>query len=351
MLVQFYGLMPDGTAVDLYTLGSETGLRAQIITYGGTIVALDTPDRRGVRDNVVLALPSLADYRAQNSYLCALVGRYANRIGGASFTLDGREYRLSRNDGRNCIHGGQIGFNKAVWQVVDAVDEPEPRLTLRHHSPDGDQGFPGAVTVETTYTVSGGTTLRIDYRAETDRPTVINLINHTYFNLGGAACADILGHDVTIAADRFTPVDARLIPTGELRDVAGTPFDFREPHPIGARIGVRDEQLAFAQGYDQNFVVRPSANGEPRFAARAREPRAGRYLEVYTTQPGVQFYSSNHLDGTLRGPTGKIYSPRTAFCFEAQHFPDSPNQPAFPGTVLRPGERFTSTTEYRSGVD
>ena len=351
MLVRSYGAMPDGAAVELYTLGNESGLRAQIITYGGTIVALETPDRTGVRDNVVLALPSLADYRAQDSYLGALVGRFANRIGGAAFTLDCRKFRLSRNDGGNCLHGGQIGFNKAVWQVVASVDEPEPRLTLRHHSPDGDQGFPGAVTVEASYTVSRGTTLRIDYRAESDRPTVINLTNHTYFNLGGAACADVLEHEVMIAADRFTPVNAQLIPTGELRDVAGTPFDFREPHQIGARIGARDEQLAFALGYDQNFVVRPSGNGELRFAARAREPRSGRRLDVYTTQPGVQFYSSNHLDGTLRGPTGKVYRPHTGFCFEPQHFPDSPNQPAFPTTVLRPGERFTSTTEYRFGVD
>ncbi len=199
--------------------------------------------------------------------------------------------------------------------------------------------------------MSEGTSLRIDYRAETDRPTVINLINHTYFNLGGAACADILGHEVTIAAEQFTPVNAQLIPTGELRAVAGTPFDFREPHPIGARIGARDEQLAFALGYDQNFVIHPPAGGAPRFAARAHEPGSGRVLEVHTTEPGVQFYSSNHLDGTLRGPTGKIYGPRTAFCFETQHFPDSPNQPAFPTTVLRPGERFASTTEYRFGVN
>ena len=351
MLVRSYGVTPDGAAVDLYALGSDSGLRAQIITYGGTIVAIETPDRNGARTNVVLALPSLADYVAQDAYLGALVGRFANRIGGASFVLDGSEYRLSQNDGDNCLHGGRIGFNKAVWRVVESAEGPEPRLTLRHVSPDGDQGFPGAVTLEVTYVVAGGNRLRIEYRAETDRPTVVNFTNHAYFNLGGAACADILGHEMTISAEQFTPVDAELIPTGELRDVAGTPFDFREPHPIGARIGERDEQLVTALGYDHNFVLGTSTGGAPQLAARARDPRSGRVLDVYTTQPGVQFYSGNHLDGTLRGPDGKVYSRHTGFALETQHFPDLPNRPSFPSTVLRPGEVFASATEYRFGVD
>jgi aldose 1-epimerase len=351
MLVRSYGVTPDGAAVDLYTLGDSTGLEAQITTYGGTIVAIEAPDRSGVRTNVVLSLPSLADYVAQDAYLGALVGRYANRIGGASFVLDGSEYHVSKNDGDNCLHGGRVGFNKAVWSVVDCADEPEPRLTLRHVSPDGDQGFPGAVTVEVTYVVSGGNTLRLEYRAETDRATVVNFTNHAYFNLGGAARADILGHDMTIAAEKFTPVDTELIPTGEMRDVAATAFDFRERHPIGARIGEQDEQLVAALGYDHNFILRPSASGAPRLAARARDPLSGRVLEVHTTQPGVQFYSGNHLDGTLRGPTGKVYTRHTGFALETQHFPDSPNRPAFPSTVLRPGEVFASTTEYRFGID
>jgi aldose 1-epimerase len=342
---------PDGAAVDLYALGDDTGLRAHIITYGGTIVAIETPDRSGVRTNVVLSLPSLADYVAQDAYLGALVGRYANRIGDASFVLDGREYHVSKNDGDNCLHGGRVGFNKAVWTVVASANEPEPRLTLRHFSPDGDQGFPGAVAIEATYVVAGGNTLRIEYRAETDRPTVVNFTNHAYFNLGGSACADILEHEMMIAAERFTPVNTELIPTGEMRDVAGTPFDFREPHAIGARIGEEDEQLTAALGYDHNFILGPAASGNPRLAARAREPKSGRVLEVRTTQPGVQFYSGNHLDGTLRGPDGKVYSRRTGFALETQHFPDSPNQPSFPSTVLRPGEVFASTTEYRFGID
>ena len=226
-----YGVMPNGAAVDLYTLGKETGLQAQVITYGGAIVGIEIPDRKGVRDNVVLALPSLAEYLAQDSYLGALIGRFANRIGGASFVLDGSEYHLSKNDGDNCLHGGRIGFNKAIWHVVDRADDPEPRLTLRHSSPDGDQGFPGVVVLEVTYVVSGGNTLRIGYQAETDRPTVVNFTNHAYFNLGGPASADILEHELTIVGERFTPVDNRLIPTGKTRDVAGTPFDFRGAAP------------------------------------------------------------------------------------------------------------------------
>jgi aldose 1-epimerase len=346
-----YGVMPNGAAVDLYTLGNETGLRAQVITYGGTIVGIEVPDRKGVRDNVVLALPSLAQYLEQDSYLGALVGRFANRISGASFALDGNEYHLSKNDGDNCLHGGAKGFNKAIWRVVDQADTPEPLLTLRHSSPNGDQGFPGAVVLEVTYVVSESNTLRISYQAESDSPTVVNFTNHAYFNLGGRAGADILEHEVMIAAERFTPVDNQLIPTGQIRDVAGTPFDFREPYPIGGRIGQRDEQLSAVLGYDHNFVLSLSPKGERRLAARVRDPRSGRVLEVHTTEPGLQFYSGNHLDGTLSGPTGEVYRQHTGFCLETQHFPDSPNQPAFPCTILRPGERFTSTTEYRFRVE
>ncbi|MGD9921802.1 MAG: aldose epimerase family protein [Pseudorhodoplanes sp.] len=349
MLVRPYGVTPGGAAVELYTLGRDRGLRAEVITYGATIVALETPDRNGVRDNVVLSLSSLAAYMNQDAYLGAMIGRYANRIGGASFILDGREYRVSKNEGDNCLHGGGIGFNKAVWQVIDATDKPESRLTLRHLSPDGDQGFPGAVVLEVTYVVSGDT-LRIEYRAETDRPTVVNFTNHSYFNLSGGASASILDHEVTIAAEFFTPVDDRFIPTGEMRGVAGTPFDFRKPYAIGARIGAPDDQLALANGYDHNFVLGP-ANGDVRFAARARHPYSGRILDVHTSQPGVQFYSGNNLDGTLRGRNGELYGRHAGLAFETQHFPDSPNRPRFPSTVLSPGDYFISTTEYRFGVD
>ncbi|MFD0986337.1 aldose epimerase family protein [Methyloligella solikamskensis] len=347
MLARSYGTMPDGTPVELFSLGRAPGLVAHVITYGGTIVGLDVPDRDGVDGNVVLNLASLSDYVAQEAYLCALVGRYANRIGGAAFTLDGTEYHLSDNDNGDCLHGGRVGFNRCVWQVVEWKDAPEPRLTLRHVSPDGDQGFPGTLRTEVTYTVTGGDTLAIDFRAETDRPTVLNLINHTYFNLSGPGSGDVLDHEVTIAADRFTPIDADEIPTGELRDVAGTPFDFRTPHTIGACIDDDDPQLKYASGYDHNFVLADTPRRTPQFAARCFDPRSGRVLEVHTTQPGLQLYSGNHLDGSLKAPGGAAYGPRTAVCFETQHFPDSPNRPDFPSTVLRPGQNFASRTEYR----
>lgn len=351
MDVKHYGMTPDGASVELYTLGNDTGLRAQVITYGATIVAIEIPDRNGGRDNIVLSLPSLAAYLAQDSYLGALIGRFANRIGGAAFVLDGSEHQLSRNDGDNCLHGGRIGFNKAVWRIVDQAETPEPRLTLRHSSPDGDQGFPGALVLDVTYTVCGGSLFRIDYRAKTDSTTVVNFTNHAYLNLAGAASTDILEHELMIAADGFTPVNRQLVPIDGTRAVADTPFDFRELRPIGARIGDQDEQLTAALGYDHNFILRPSARGGLQLAARARERRSGRVLEVYTTEPGLQFYSGNHLDGTLCGPNGKVYSRHTGFCLETQHFPDSPNRSAFPSTVLRPSECFTSTTEYRFYTD
>ncbi len=345
MLVRPYGTMPDGTPVEVLTLGDDAGLRVEIITYGGAVIAIEAPDRSGARENVVLSLPSLADYIGHRAFFGALIGRYANRIGGAAFDLDGRRYRVSANEGENCLHGGRVGFDKAVWTVVESADAPEPRLTLRHVSADGDQGFPGEVALDVTYTVSGST-LRIDYRATTDRPTVVNFTNHAYFNLGAP---DILAHEVTIAANAFTPVDAQLIPTGEIRNVAGTPFDFRAPQAIGARIGAADEQLARGLGYDHNFVL--DGNGGLRFAARVREPASGRVLEVFTTQPGIQFYSGNQLDGSLRGPNGEVWRRHAGFCLETQHFPDSPNKPAFPTTVLRLGEAFVSTTEYRFSAE
>lgn len=347
MLARCYGTTPDGTPVELFSLGRAPGLVAHVITYGGTIVGLDVPGRDGMRGNVVLNLPSLDSYFDQDAYLCAAVGRYANRIANAAFTLDGNTYRLSDNDNGDCLHGGRIGFNKAVWQVRDYTEGPAPSLTLRHVSPDGDQGFPGTLQTEVTYSVVGGNTLAIDFRAETDRPTVLNLINHTYFNLTGPGSGDILDHEVMIAANRFTPTDAKQIPTGELRDVAGTPFDFRSPRKLGARIDDDDPQLTYAGGYDHNFVLALASREIPQFAASCYEPQTGRLLEIHTTQPGVQLYTGNHLDGSLKGPEGAAYGPRSAVCFETQAFPDSPNLPDFPSTVLRPGQNFASRTEYR----
>jgi aldose 1-epimerase len=348
MRVRSFGVTPAGEEVELHALESSS-LRVEIVTYGAALVGIAAPDRTGHRDNVVLALPSLATYIAHGGYLGAVVGRYANRIAGSSFVLDGVTHRLAANEGTNCLHGGRAGFDKAVWRVVGHADGPEPRLTLAHVSPDGDQGFPGTVEATVTYAVSGPT-LRIMYAATTTRPTVLNLTNHAYFNLGGAACADVLGHELTIAADAFTPVDAELLPTGEVRAVDGTPFDFRDAHPLGSRIATPDPQLEAAGGYDHNFVLRRSGEGL-QLAARVREPRSGRVLEVHTTEPGLQVYSGNFLDGTLRGPDGRAFGRHAGFCLETQHFPDSPNQPGFPSTVLRLGERFESTTELRFAID
>jgi aldose 1-epimerase len=349
MRVRSFGVTPAGEEVELHALESS-GLRVEIVTYGAALVGIAAPDRAGRRDNVILALPSLADYVRHGSYFGALVGRYANRIAGSSFALDGRRYRLAANEGSNCLHGGRAGFDKAVWRVVDRADGPEPHLTLAHASPDGDQGFPGTVEATVTY-AAAGPVLRIMYTATTTRPTVLNLTNHAYFNLGGAACADVLGHELTIAADAFTPVDAQLLPTGEIWAVAATPFDFREARSLGCRIDVPDPQIAACGGYDHNFVLRRSEGRDLQLAALLREPRSGRVLEVRTTEPGLQVYSGNFLDGALRGPDGRAFGRHAGLCLETQHFPDSPNRPAFPSTQLRPGERFESATELRFATD
>jgi len=327
-----------------FTLENPSGLRAQFVSYGGTLVSLAVPDRAGRVADVVLGFDDLAGYAGDRDYLGALIGPYANRIAGARFALDGVEYRVTANDGANQLHGGRAGFDKAVWRAAARSTPEGPALDLDHDSPDGDDGYPGNLSVRATYTLEADA-LRIDYSATTDRDTVVNLTNHTYWNLAGHGAGSILDHQLTIDAERFAVVRPGLIPTGELRAVAGTPFDFRNGMAIGARIAAPDDQLRLGSGYDHSFEI-AAADGALRRAARVVEPASGRVLEVLTTEPAVQFYSGNHLDG-VRGKAGATYQARTGFCLETQHHPDSPNRPAFPSTVLRAGARFRSTTVYR----
>ncbi len=333
-----------GGSVQIYTLTNKNGVEARITNYGGRLVSLKVPDRAGSLADVVLGFDAVDGYIANaGPFFGALIGRYGNRIGRARFTLNGVEYQVDKNDGENSLHGGAHGFDKANWA---ARELPNGGLELKYLSKDGEQGFPGNLTATVQYHLTDANELRIDYVATTDKTTVVNLTNHAYFNLKGAGSGDILGHLMMLNAGRFTPVDAGLIPTGELRPVAGTPFDFRRPTAIGARIDQNDEQLKLGKGYDHNWVLNRTG-GELRLAARVEEPSTGRVMEVLTTQPGVQFYTGNFLDGTAKGKGGKVYARRSGFCLETQHFPDSPNKPAFPSTTLKPGEQFRSTTVYR----
>ena len=339
-----FGRLPDGTPVRIYTLSNRNRVEARITNYGGTVVSLTVPDRNGNLADVVLGFDSLAQYLAHpDPYFGALIGRYANRIAQGRFHLDGVEFHLDQNNGPNSLHGGARGFDKKIWT---ARELPDGGLELQYRSKDGEGGFPGDLTVTATYHLTDTNELRIHYGATTDRNTVINLTSHSYFNLRGAGSGDILGHLMTLYADRFTPVDSTLIPTGELRGVAGTPFDFRKPTAIGARIEQNEEQLKLAKGYDHNWVLNQDGKGLA-LAARVEEPESGRVVEVLTTEPGIQFYTANFLDGTIRGKGGEIYARRSALCLETQHFPDSPNHQTFPSTILKPGDRFQSTTVYR----
>jgi aldose 1-epimerase len=339
-----FGTTRDGAAIHIYTLTNQKGVEVRIMNYGGIVVSIKAPDRTGNAADVVLGFDALAGYLANPSpFFGALVGRYANRIAHAKFTLDGVEYKLEKNDGDNTLHGGTHGLDKFVWTPREL---PDGGLQLTVTSKDGDEGFPGNLKVIVVYHLNDSNELKIDYAATTDKDTVINLTNHSYFNLKGAGDGDILGHQITVKADRFTPVDSGLIPTGELRPVSGTPFDFRNSTVIGAHIGDNDEQLKLGHGYDHNWVLNKKGS-ELRLAARVEEPSSGRVLEVLTTQPGVQFYTGNFLDGTIHGKGGKVYQRRYGFCLETQHFPDSPNQPKFPSTVLKPGETFHNTTIFR----
>ena len=340
--------MPDGTPVDLFTLTNAHGIEVRAITYGGAIASIRTPDRSGRFDDIVLGFDRLEDYVQRSPYFGAIIGRYGNRIARGRFTLDGHQYTLATNDGPNHLHGGVKGFDKVVWDAEPFEKSIGQGVVFTHISPDGDQGYPGRLSVRVTYTLTANDQLEIGYEATTDKPTPINLTNHSYFNLSGGG-RDILGHVLTINADRYTPIDATFIPTGELAPVAGTPFDFRKPTAIGARIGEQNEQLAHGKGYDHNWVLNGSGPGlHP--AAHVVEPATGRTLDVATTEPGLQFYSGNFLDGALKGVDGHVYGHRSGFCLETQHFPDSPNHANFPSTILRPGETYRSKTVLTFGI-
>jgi aldose 1-epimerase len=341
-----YGKSASGEAVELFTLARAGAPTVRITNWGGYLVSIVAPDRAGRTADVTLGHPDLAGYLSDRSSMGCLVGRYANRIAKAAFTLDGKRYALSANNGPNSLHGGPTGFCRRLWAAKVVTGEDGDALELRYVSRDGEEGYPGTLTATVVYSLREDGGLVIDYTATTDAPTVVNLTNHAYFNLAGEGEVTILDHELQLEAEAFTPVDATLIPTGELRPVEGTPFDFRKPVAIGARIDAADEQIRFGRGYDHNFVLRGAA-GTLRLAARVVEKKSGRVLEVLTTEPGVQLYTGNFLDGQITGKSGKPYVRRGAFCLETQHYPDSPNQPAFPSTVLRPGQTYRQTTVYR----
>lgn len=343
-----FGATEDGTTVELYTLTNRRGLEAGVMTYGGTLVSLRVPDHAGALADITLGFASLAPYLAGHPYFGALVGRYANRIAGGAFRLGGVTYTLARNNGPNHLHGGLRGFDKVIWRAQPRAEPGAAGVELRYVSRDGEEGYPGTLAATVVYTLTEADELRLDYTATTDRETVVNLSNHTYFNLAGGG--DIRGHEVRLFAGRFLPVDESLIPTGELRPVRGTPMDFTAPTVVGERLGAGDEQMRLARGgYDHCWVL-DSGGGALARAARVEEPASGRVLEVATTQPAVQFYTGNFLDGSITGRHGRAYAKHAGFCLETQHFPDSPNQPAFPSTLLRPGETYRQTTIFRFGT-
>lgn len=342
-----FGFAPGGAA-SLYTLTSSCGIEARITNYGGIVTHLLVPDRGGNLADVVLGYDSLPEYIAESPYFGATCGRYSNRIARGAFELDQKRYTLACNNGPNHLHGGARGFDKVLWQADQRQGSQGPALELSYTSSDGEEGYPGRLSASVTYTLTDQGELRIDYLATADKPTVVNLTNHSYFNLAGEGSGDILSHELTINADRFTPIDATLIPTGRLAPLAGTPLDFTQAAAIGRRIDDPHEQLKFGLGYDHNYVInRGDVAGGLVLAAKVKEPSTGRVMEVLTDQPGIQFYSGNFLDGRLTGKSHRAYGRRSGLCLETQHFPDSPNQPAFPSTVLRPGEEFRSTTIYR----
>ena len=346
MQKQSFGKTEDGQTVDLYILTNKNGVEAGITNYGGTVVWLKAPDRDGKRDDVVLGYDTVDGYATGKAYIGATVGRYANRIAHATFTLDGTTYSLAKNDGDNHLHGG---FSKRVWTAKDVSGSAGQALELTYLSKDGEEGFPGNLLVKVVYTLTDANELKIDYSATTDKDTVLNLTNHAYFNLAGQGNGDVLQQQIMIRADRFTPIDAVSIPTGELRSVKGTPFDFTTLTAIGARIDQDDQQLKLGKGYDHNWVLNKEKAGSLSLAAQAYDPHSGRLLEVWTTEPGIQLYTGNFLDG-IHGRDNKGYNRRDAFCLETQHFPDSPNHPSFPTTELKPAQHFESTTVYKLSV-
>lgn len=344
-----FGTAPDGQRVELLTLTNARGMEVRVMTYGGIILSIKVPDRNGKFDDVVLGYDSLAAYVKSSPYFGAIVGRYGNRIAKGRFTLDGKTYVLAVNNGPNALHGGLKGFDKVVWQAKTLQNDEAIGVVLTHTSPDGDEGYPGTLVAQVTYILTDANELIVEYHATTDKATPVNLTNHSYFNLAGAGKGDILGHVLTLDADKMTPVDSTLIPLGTITPVAGTPFDFRTPTAIGARIDSANQQLKNGGGYDHNFVINGGGTALVHFA-HVEEPVSGRTLDVSTTEPGVQFYTGNFLDGTNIGKGGVPYLKRFGFCLETQHFPDSPNHPNFPSTILRPGAPYDSRTVFAFGA-
>ncbi|WP_030173335.1 aldose epimerase family protein [Streptomyces sp. NRRL S-813] len=340
---ELFGKLADGTKVYRWSLANG-GTRLKVLSYGGIIQSLEIPDRHGRYTNVSLGYDSLEAYVKGTTFFGATIGRYGNRIAKGRFTLDGKTYQLSVNDGENSLHGGAQGFNTKVWDVEPFTSGSEVGLHLYYTSVDGEMGYPGTLRTKVTFTLDRHGDWRIDYEATTDKPTVVNLTNHTYYNLAGEGSGSIYDHELWLAAGRYTPTDSGLIPTGELARVKGTPFDFTRAKPIGRDIRVGHPQLVTAKGFDHNFVLDKGVTAAPVHVATLRDPESGRTLKISTDQPGVQFYSGNFLDGTLTGPSGHTYRQSDGLCLETQHFPDSPNQPSFPSTVLRPGQTYRSTT-------
>ena len=346
---QAFGTVPEGR-VDLYTMTNSRGMEVRAMNYGGIIVSLRVPDKKGVLADVVLGFDTLDAYLNNKPYFGAIIGRYANRIANGKFTLNGAGYRLARNNGMNSLHGGLKGFDKVLWRGEQFENNQGIGVVFTYTSKNGEEGYPGNLKAKVTYTLTDQSELQIEYQATTDEATPVNLTNHSYFNLASEGNGDILKHNLILNADRFTPVDSTLIPAGELRSVAGTPFDFTKPTAIGARIDTNNEQLAIAHGYDHNFVLSRKGSGLE-LAGRVHEPQTGRALEVYTTEPGVQFYTGNFLDGTITGKHGHAYNKHAGLCLETQHFPDSPNHSNFPWTILKPEQTYHSRTVYKFSAE